>query len=339
MKTSEIKISIIIPVYNVENELANCIESILNQTHNNIELIIVDDGSKDNSASIIDEYVQKDNRIVALHKNNEGVFKARLDGVAVSKGDYIGFVDGDDFVEEKMFETLLCNAVTYNADISHCGYQMVFPDGHIVSYYGTGKKITQNHEQGIADLIRGDFVEPGLCNKLYKKELFNALLKYNFDFTIKNMEDLLMNYFLFKQAEVSIYEDLCFYHYVLRRNSAATSMLNEHKLKDPLKVIKTIYNDSVDTHTINILAEERMINEMIRIALVDKAYISDIIIPFRTEIRKELRHNLKRIVREDGLLKSTKIKAVWAALSPSSYRLVHNVYLKITGLDKKYSLE
>ena len=124
-------ISIIVPAYNIEKYIGRCLDSILNQTYKNIEVIVVNDGSSDSTGSIIDDYSRKDDRVKPFHKENGGVSSARILGVNHAIGDYIGFVDGDDYVEPEMFEHLLNNALKYNADISHCGYQMVFPNGRI----------------------------------------------------------------------------------------------------------------------------------------------------------------------------------------------------------------
>ena len=172
------KISIIIPAYNLEDYLGATLESVLAQTHRTIEIIVVNDGSKDGTGAVADRYAQKDSRVRVIHKENGGVTSARLRGVAEATGEWIGFVDGDDLVEPWIYEHLLKNALKYTADISHCGYQMVFPN-RVDYYYNTGRLVQQDRASGLNDLIRGQFVEPGLCNKLYRRELFEPLLKEN----------------------------------------------------------------------------------------------------------------------------------------------------------------
>ena len=103
------KISVIVPVYNTEKFLNNCIESILNQTHKNLEVIIIDDGSTDNSPAICDEYAKKDSRVKVIHKENGGVSSARNAGLDIASGEYIGFIDGDDVIEPDMYHFLLAN--------------------------------------------------------------------------------------------------------------------------------------------------------------------------------------------------------------------------------------
>ena len=113
-------ISVIIPVYNVEKYLPECIESVLKQTHTNLEIILVDDGSPDNSPQICDEYAQKDSRIKVIHKENGGVSSARNEGLKIAKGEWISFIDADDWVEKNFCEILLNKAVKTQSDIALC---------------------------------------------------------------------------------------------------------------------------------------------------------------------------------------------------------------------------
>lgn len=189
------KISIIIPVYNLEKYIKRTAESVLKQTYTNIEVIIVDDGSSDESWKIIQKIADKDNRVIPIHQENGGVTSARLKGVRRSTGEWIGFVDGDDEIESDMYEILLNNAKKYNADISHCGYQMIFEDGRVNYFHNTGCLVQQDRTTGLKDLLDGSLVEPGLCNKLFHKNLFHSLLHSTvMNEDIKINEDLLMNY-------------------------------------------------------------------------------------------------------------------------------------------------
>ena len=115
------KISVIVPVYKVEKYLDRCVESIVNQTYKNLEIILVDDGSPDNCPVMCDEWAEKDERIRVIHKENGGLADARNAGMNIATGDYIGFVDSDDWIEPNMYEVLLKNALKYDADISRCG--------------------------------------------------------------------------------------------------------------------------------------------------------------------------------------------------------------------------
>lgn len=239
------KISVIVPVYNLEKELARCVASIQAQTYTNLEIILIDDGSKDNSRAVIERLSKEDRRIVPIYKENGGVTSARFSGIKKANGDWIGFVDGDDEIEPDMYKFLLENAIKYHAQISHCGYQMIFEDGRVHYFYNTGRLVQQDKTTGLKDLLDGSFIEPGLCNKLFHKTLIHSLLCNNaMDKSIKINEDLLMNYYLFKAAKKCVYEDRCPYHYMVRYTSASRQKLNEYKIFDPLKVKKIILKDS-----------------------------------------------------------------------------------------------
>ena len=183
-------VSVIIPAYNIEDYIGRCLDSIISQTYKNLEIIVVDDGSRDHTGEILDNYAKKDRRIKVIHKENGGVSSARNKGIEAAEGDYIGFIDGDDLIESEMYKTLVDLLEEENADIAHCGYQMVFPD-RVDYYHNTGKKKIQTTEEGLKDLLSGEMIEPGLVNKLYKKELIKNC---RLDETVKINEDLLMNF-------------------------------------------------------------------------------------------------------------------------------------------------
>ena len=236
-------ISVIVPVYNIAADLPRCLNSILAQTYPSIEVIAVDDGSTDSSGIVLDNYGCADSRIHVIHKKKGGVTSARLQGIASASGSWIGFVDGDDEIEPDMYERLMKNAHDAGADISHCGHRMVFPDGRVRFYYNTGKILEQAHFQGMTDLLQGDVIEPGLCTKLYRKELF-AGIDTKMDASIRNNEDLLMNYYLFSEARRSVFEDFCPYHYIVRQTSASRARMNGNKMFDPVRVKEIIFGQA-----------------------------------------------------------------------------------------------
>ena len=119
---NNILISIIVPVYNVEQYLAQCIESILKQTYKYLQIILVDDGSTDGSGSICDKYKEIDERIIVIHQQNKGLVGARKAGLYMATGQYIGFVDGDDYINKEMYQSLLDYAITETADVVHSAY-------------------------------------------------------------------------------------------------------------------------------------------------------------------------------------------------------------------------
>ncbi|MDR6406320.1 MULTISPECIES: glycosyltransferase family 2 protein [Chryseobacterium] len=168
------KVSIIVPVYNVENYLAKCLDSLINQTHQNIEILVVNDGSKDNSEQIIQNYAQKyPEKIKPFVKENGGLSDARNFGVDRATGDYIGFVDSDDYVTPTMFEEMVNLAEKHYSKMVICNIQKVDQNGNVT------QKLTQipNMPEKI-DLNKNFSVFSDLsyfaCNKLFKKELFNG---------------------------------------------------------------------------------------------------------------------------------------------------------------------
>lgn len=237
LPVKEIKISVVVPVYNLEKELPRCLDSILAQTYGNIEVIAVDDGSSDGSRKVLEMYAARDSRVKPVFKENGGVTSARLRGMAEAVGEWIGFVDGDDEIESDMYQRLLDNAQKYDAQISHCGYQMVFADGRVNFFHNSGRLRVQDCSMGVRDLLEGTLVEPGLCNKLFRREVFRG---WEMDETIRINEDLLMNYYLFSNAEVSVFDDWCPYHYIVRGSSASRAKLNHHKIYDPIRVKEII---------------------------------------------------------------------------------------------------
>ena len=169
------KISVIVPVYNVGRYVEKTIKSILRQTFEDFELILVDDGSTDNSGKICDEYSEKDNRIRVIHKENEGVSSARNTGLDEALGEYIGFVDGDDCIAGDMYEMLYNDIVKNNADIAICG---------ICNYFKGGRRTRQsningfwkfNNVEALKEVLEDRLFSVNPVNKLYKKELFDNL--------------------------------------------------------------------------------------------------------------------------------------------------------------------
>lgn len=335
---NEAKISIVVPAYNIENYIEKTVQSICNQTYRNIEIILVNDGSKDNTGTILDKLALQDDRIRVIHKENGGVTSARLRGVEEATGEWIGFVDGDDYIEPQMYEMLISNALKYAAQISHCGYQMVFPS-RVDLYYGTGRLVEQDKKTGIKDLLQGAFVEPGLCNKLFHKTLFHSMFQVRkMDLSIKNNEDLLMNYYLFHETEKSVFLDECPYHYMVRKGSAATSNINENKLRDPLKVLKILENDTKQDEELRLIVRKRIIAQLINLSSLKLGEQAELIRPYRKRARRELRKKLPEILKGKFSSKQ-KIMSLAVSTMPGIYGSVHRFYSKVTGLDKKYEVE
>ncbi len=171
------KVSIIVPIFNVENRLYKCIDSIIAQTYKNLEIILVDDGSSDSCPSICDKYNKEDNRVVVIHKQNGGLSSARNVGLDIATGDYICFVDGDDYINPNMIETLVYTAIKEAADIVHCDFECVDQEGNIldIAKRGYDKICSFNAYETICGYVKDYKVKVVSWNKLYNRHLFDNL--------------------------------------------------------------------------------------------------------------------------------------------------------------------
>lgn len=221
------KISVIVPVYNVEKFIRRCLDSIINQTLKDLEIILVDDGSTDNSGVICDEYAKLDNRITVIHKENGGLSSARNIGLDFAKGDWIAFVDSDDYIDYKMYEVLYKNAEKNNCDISVCYFEYINQKG--ISLYNANKKLGINgiyDENEFLSFLYKNSETNLICvcvwNKLYKKEIFREL---RFKEIIHEDEEILNRIYLNKHF---IYvTELPLYKYVQNSNSIVNKPITQ----------------------------------------------------------------------------------------------------------------
>ena len=164
-------ISIIVPIYKVEKYLRRCLDSILAQTYTHLEIILIDDGSPDNCGKICDEYAAQDSRIKVIHQKNHGVYVARNAGLQAASGEYIGFVDGDDYIKPDMYQTLLEGALKNQADITMCGQILLKPDGEqIVCLPYATEYMYPNNVAWLQDLMTHPLATHVLWNKLFTRQ-------------------------------------------------------------------------------------------------------------------------------------------------------------------------
>ncbi len=208
-------ISVIVPVYNVEKYLRKCIDSILSQTYTNLEIILVDDGSVDNSGRICDEYKEKDSRIVVIHKENGGLSSARNAGLDMAHGEYIGFIDSDDYIGSDMYEELYKNMQDNNADLSICGILDLYQG--IESKRNTPDTKVMLTAEAIK-LMLLTRLTVSFCNKLFKRELFKDT---RFP-TGKIVEDAFLITEILLKCDIVAFSSEEKYYYVHRENSITT---------------------------------------------------------------------------------------------------------------------
>ena len=211
-------LSIILPVYNSENTIQRCIESILRQKLTNFECIIINDGSTNNSQSIIENYAQKDPRIILINQLNHGVSHSRNVGIQAATGQYIGFIDSDDYIEPDMFFQLTQNASKYNATVSICHYfREQNKKNTIPNILIKKEKILNKHEK-----YQMLFSESGCQGMSFTKVIRREYLlenNYLFDTKIKYLEDFIFFYNIFKHTDSIFFSDKPLYHYVVNQSS------------------------------------------------------------------------------------------------------------------------
>ncbi len=206
-------ISVIVPVYNVEKYIKECLESIINQTYRNIEIILVDDGSTDNSGKICDEYAKIDSRIKVIHKENEGISKTRNIGIEKACGEYIQFADSDDYMEIDAIEKIYNIAKEYNADIVSFSHYILNNGKLIGDYNNTIKEL--NTSEAIKELLLDNKIRNYLWEKMWKRELFKEIRFPEG----KKFEDIATTAFLFEKANKVVFYDYPEYYYRQREGS------------------------------------------------------------------------------------------------------------------------
>ncbi len=207
-------ISIIVPIYQVELYLEKCIDSIINQTYKNLEIILIDDGSPDRCGAICDEYAGKDSRIRVIHQKNGGLSAARNAGLDIAKGDYIQFVDSDDWIEPEACETVLTIAEEQHADIVCFGFCWLLPTGE-TTLVSVNSSSEIEEAAVIKQLIcKKSVIRNFAWNKLFVRKLFDGVR-----FPVgRTYEDICVTYQLVHKADKIYATKAILYHYVLIRN-------------------------------------------------------------------------------------------------------------------------
>lgn len=308
------KISIIVPVYNVECYVEDCIKSILNQTFKDFELILVNDGSTDKSRYICEKYAQKDNRIKVINKANGGQADARNVGINLAMGKYVGFIDSDDTIDSTMFETLY-NLCEYNdADISTCRLKLIKMDDNekYDKQYTNSIQLLTNKE-AIKLTYDGKLSGYSPCNKLYKSELFNEI-KFPKG---RIYEDASVLYKLYMKSNRIVFIDKPLYNYIRRVGSTTNRPFSQSRLDivdmfkekydfmndnypEMCEKIKSMYYDSLRNIIVDIVNENTVEKNYSSIKIVSKT------------IRKELKHILNNNLITNG----HKVLAIILAYTP-----------------------
>ncbi len=327
--TTRKTVSVIVPVYKVENYLRACVEGICNQTYKELEIILVDDGSPDGCPALCEELAKEDPRIKVIHKENGGLSDARNAGLDVATGDYIGFVDSDDAVEADMFELLVNLIEEHEADISCCRYTRVWEGGR-------EEKVGEDHEvrtyigtEALKAYLHGTVMDPFVWNKLYRAELLNGEVKRRF---IKGVlgEDNPFNIELFKNEPKVVLAGEAKYRYLQARTGAITSSGVSQKKIDSVVFWNGVRKDC-EEHFPELLMYALRRQALFYIGLYnmigkDKAYKNE-----AQMVRSFIKEHQRTIRKSAECEKVLKLSALLLAKAPWLYRLMMKLYKTLVG--------
>lgn len=247
---------ILVPVYNVEKYINECIESVLNQTYNNYMLVLVDDGSPDRSGDICDEYATKDSRIIVIHQENRGLFATRQRAISyvrnINKDDnsYIIFLDSDDFLRLNALERISWAVRTYSADLIIYGYERVLGTKVVWNYsFVNGNDNLITDKRSLYKKVFSNRQYNSLCSKAVSMRLFNVKADYSLDYSISYGEDLIQSISLYKDCQKAYFLNDVLYEYRVNPNSM-TEKINlsaylDHRVR--LRVMNFLLKEAVFT--------------------------------------------------------------------------------------------
>ena len=313
-------ISVIIPVYNVEKYLKKCVNSIIDQSYKNLEIVLVDDGSTDKSGDICDDYLKIDERIKVIHKNNGGLSDARNVGIDNSTGVYIGFIDSDDFIKNDMFEILYNAIKKTKADLAMC--RVIDCYGSIPDIKNENLKVKSlSPDQAIANVLESKEISVNAVSKLYKKELFD-----NLKFEVKRTaEDAIIMIELITKCKKIAYVNAIEYYYIHRENSITTSEFNPRNGYDVIYAYKKNY-EIIKSKFPNLieLAEMRLCwaHFFVLDSMVKSKYKID------KNVVKYLRRRFIFILRNSSFTKSRKISMFLLMINVKLYAFFVRKYYK-----------
>lgn len=226
---NEEKISVIVPIYNAAKFLDKCLKSILSQTYQNLEIILINDGSTDNSLEICETYKKTDERIKLFSKENSGVSSSRNIGIENATGKYVIFIDADDYIEQNMFELLSKDLFDFNVDMSICGYKKVDINGNILFESEDLNEKYFDDEVFKHYLFDGRYYREILCNKLFKLDIIkNNNIRFREDIHINENIVFILDFAHF--ARKFVYDNQLLYNYVFHENSALNEKFNLKKV-------------------------------------------------------------------------------------------------------------
>ena len=314
-------ISVIVPVYKVEEYLDKCVKSLVKQTYEDIEIVLVDDGSPDNCPELCDRYAAEYEKVTAIHKPNGGLGDARNYGVKHAKGNHIVFVDSDDYVGPEYVENLVKLKDKFNADISIMRIKREQENkSQRVKKAPRFEEHLITKENAIFECYSGDKVSWTACGKLYKKEV---LLKHPFPKGL--YEDAAVMYLILDECDrVAVGDHEGDYHYIVREGSILKSKLKKEHMrvfeicKDFSEFIRKNY---ANIDIIGVLYYRKAVTQMLNLQAMSEKMYNRIYYKYR----KMFRRNLFRIIKCNDVSVRTKYYTFMLCLTPSIYRLQYSI--------------
>lgn len=249
-------ISVIVPCYKVEQYISKCVDSIINQTYHNLEIFLVDDGSPDNCGKICDEYAAKDNRVKVIHKENGGLSDARNAAIDIAKGEWITFVDSDDYISLDYVEILYRLAERHKCKMSVAQHIAFYEEEEPAKHDSQYTEICQESIEAIRDMFYYRYYDTSAWAKLYHKSLFDKGIRYPKG-TLH--EDFPTTYLLLAESDKVAYCNKSVYYYLLRKNSIERAAFNNKKLesfwmidkmmKEHLDLLEKVWNGYICKRT------------------------------------------------------------------------------------------
>lgn len=304
-------ITVIVPVFRVEQYLRRCVDSIIAQTHKNLEIILVDDGSDDGCPQICDEYARRDDRIVVIHKENGGLSSARNAGLDIAKGEYIGFVDSDDAIEKDMYEVLLETMVSTGADVAMCDFEKWDGVSAIQNQSDCPKTQTCSHNEMLRMFFRVDqpVLYTSVWNRLYKK---SAISDVRFTLGVIN-EDVDFSYKIFSNCNNVSIIDARKYKYFVSNDSITRKNFTPKDL-DYYAVWQNVVDLTRDQDPENLAYAELNLKRCDLTLLLKYAMygIKGFDEPKKqiAEMKRRLRSNRRVLLKSKGLSRSRKIALI-----------------------------
>lgn len=317
-------ISVIIPVYNVQKYLEKCLNSVLNQTYKNLEILLIDDGSTDNSGKICEEYKLKDSRIKVLHKTNGGLSSARNYGIEASKGIYITFIDSDDDIEEDYIEYLYKLLKKYHTKMSICSYNVIKNNKTNLGINLEEKLLST--EECLDNLLCEKGFTVSACAKMYEKNLFN-----NITFPLNKLcEDNGTTYKLIMKCPNIAYGNQAKYNYYIHNNSITTSSFNIKKL-DLIELVDIMGEDIIKEYP-NLINSVEKKKSSARFSILRQILESKNRKEYNyieKEIIKYLKNKKKKILNNPKSTKKDKIAIILLLINKNIFKIGWKIYLKL----------